>query len=273
MKYRKHKIKEIAEPARVRGRPIQLSTPRGRLPLRQKAIRMQCPRKSYLITRGQCEARQARNYPDCAWCKKKARKHDRKTEKRVYADLKTNNLLDAAIQYAGLGYPVLPCIPNGKAPLTKHGFKDATTNIEKIKSWWTKWPNANIAIALTDQLVVDVDGRNNPWQTGKNFASGARCFTPRGGTHFYYNRPSTATWKNTAAALAPKVDTRTRGGYVLVPPSVVNGKFYRWAPGMELSAALANPPEWLANLLNNGIIGADSSEYGECRIPRLPMFF
>ena len=38
-------------------------------------------------------------------------------------------LLSAAIRYAELGYPVFPCAPCGKVPITVHGFKDATTDL------------------------------------------------------------------------------------------------------------------------------------------------
>ena len=34
-----------------------------------------------------------------------------------------NELLANALRYAELGYPVLPCAPGGKTPLTEHGFK------------------------------------------------------------------------------------------------------------------------------------------------------
>lgn len=36
-----------------------------------------------------------------------------------------NAMLQAAIWYAELGYPVLPCAPGRKTPLTKHGLLDA----------------------------------------------------------------------------------------------------------------------------------------------------
>ena len=41
-----------------------------------------------------------------------------------------NVFLEAALQYAGWGYPVVPLIPMRKEPATSNGFKDA-----KIKPW------------------------------------------------------------------------------------------------------------------------------------------
>ena len=45
--------------------------------------------------------------------------------------------LDAALEYAKEGWPVLPLI--GKRPLTEHGVKDATRDVGKITEWWTRY--------------------------------------------------------------------------------------------------------------------------------------
>ena len=51
-------------------------------------------------------------------------------------------MLSSALQYAELGYPVFPCVPSGKRPLTKHGFKDATTDPEQIRAVIAGGPEA-----------------------------------------------------------------------------------------------------------------------------------
>ena len=66
-----------------------------------------------------------------------------------------SKLLDAALRYARLGYPIFPCVPGGKAPLTPHGFQDATTDAEQIEVWWVEQPDANIGMP-TAGLVVPV---------------------------------------------------------------------------------------------------------------------
>ncbi len=73
------------------------------------------------------------------------------------------SLLESALRYAELGFPVFPCVPGGKAPLTSHGFKDASTDTEQIRTWWTRNPNANFAMPTAGLLVVDVDGAENQW--------------------------------------------------------------------------------------------------------------
>src|SRR5689334_20283986 len=69
----------------------------------------------------------------------------------------------AALSYAQLGFQVFPIKPRDKRPLTKHGFKEATSQEAQIRDWWTKWPRANIGIPTgiaSRLLVVDIDPRN-----------------------------------------------------------------------------------------------------------------
>jgi hypothetical protein len=165
-----------------------------------------------------------------------------------------NDLLEAALQYAELGYPVFPCAPGRKTPITKNGFKDATTDAGQIERWWQQFPNANIAIATEGLLVVDVDSKENPWlsedsEKSAELARGPLSRTANGGRQYIYRQPAGRRWRSTNAKLAPKVDTRANGGYIVVPPSVLAGeRRYQWAPGMELDeppARLPEPPAWL----------------------------
>jgi len=169
----------------------------------------------------------------------------------------TEHLVDVALRYAELGYPVFPCAPGDKVPITPHGFKDATTDAAQIEAWWGKCPDANIGIPTAGLLVVDVDDADNPWPAdpalAKEMAGCPVSLTPRGGRHHIFRQPAGKAWKNTAGRIAPRVDTRADGGYIVVPPSVVDGKMYRWAETFELDVApdqLPEPPGWLADLLD-----------------------
>jgi len=169
-------------------------------------------------------------------------------------------LLSAAFYYAELGYPVFPCVPNGKIPLTHHGFKDATTDSATIEDWWSRNPDANIGIPTEELLVVDVDGKNNQYLVDdpdkmSDLARGPLSLTPGGGRHHLFRQPQGKSWKNTSGKLADKVDTRANGGYIVVPPSVIEGKPYEWAEGYELNEPpdeLPEPPDWLIEILDSG---------------------
>lgn len=175
--------------------------------------------------------------------------------------MKAKTLADAAAWYAELGFRVFPCAPGEKRPLTQHGCKDATTDLAQVEAWWEQWPAANIGIATDGLLVVDIDGKDNPWPGAAHevdLTRGPVARTPRGGTHHYHRQPGGdgqpggAGWRNTASTLAPHVDTRADGGYVLAPPSVVEGAAYEWAETFELDCtpdALPEPCAWLMEAL------------------------
>ena len=42
------------------------------------------------------------------------------------------SMLEAALEYADKGLPVFPCQAKGKKPVTENGFKDATTDRDRI---------------------------------------------------------------------------------------------------------------------------------------------
>jgi hypothetical protein len=58
------------------------------------------------------------------------------------------------------GWFVFPCRPRDKTPLTPHGVKDASDDIDQIAEWWERWPDANIGLACGPSRLValDVDG-------------------------------------------------------------------------------------------------------------------
>jgi hypothetical protein len=178
-----------------------------------------------------------------------------------------SGLLDAAQRYAELGYPVFPCVPGRKTPLTRNGFHDATTNAEQIDAWWQRYPNANVAIPTAGLVVIDVDGPENSWLTDEperlnELAAGSVAVTPRGGRHYYFRQPDGVPIGCQTGQLAPQVDVRAAGGYVLVPPSIVGGKSYRWAEGLELDQPLdrqRSPPAWLLEQLHSAAPGGDTS--------------
>jgi hypothetical protein len=168
-----------------------------------------------------------------------------------------STLLEAALRYAELGYRVFPCVAGGKVPLTPHGFQDATTDLTQIEMWWSDHPNANIGMPTAGLLVIDVDGPDNPWpedaEKALDLARAATSLTPRGGRHHIFQAPAGKTLTCTAGKIAPKIDTRANGGYIVVPPSTVKGRRYQWADGSELDVPaddLCEPPEWLLGLLN-----------------------
>ena len=70
-----------------------------------------------------------------------------------------SSLGKGALKWAGAGFPVFPCEPGGKTPLTKCGFKDATADKKKVRRMWLDRPDANIGLVTGDRsdlLVLDM---------------------------------------------------------------------------------------------------------------------
>jgi hypothetical protein len=168
-------------------------------------------------------------------------------------------ILDAALAYARLGWPVFP-VGLDKAPLTKHGFQDATCHEGLIEEWWgRKYPDANVALGIPEGLVVlDFDPRNGA-PTPEVFKWGdlypLRAETPSGGTHLYFRVDPELTL---VGKWMQGVDVKAGGkGYVLLPPSRrEDGKAYSWftydptlddTAGMDLW--LTDLPDWLVPAL------------------------
>lgn len=145
-----------------------------------------------------------------------------------------SSLAAFALEYAAQGLPVFPCIPGAKRPATKHGFHDASADADQIRSWWDRWPAANIGLPTGAQFdCIDVDGRVGHESLALLTALPeiiGQTLTPRG-THLYIH----PTGRGNRAALVPGIDYRGAGGYVVAPPSrLSDGGVYRWYEQLKL---------------------------------------
>ncbi len=156
--------------------------------------------------------------------------------------------------YAKKSIPVFPCKPGRKEPLTSNGHKDATTDPDRIRAWWSRWPDANIAMPTGKRsgfVVVDVDPEHGGYdslaelhEAGHGLPLTATIKTGGGGVHHYLRCPEGIEIRNSAGKLGPGLDIRGEGGYVIVPPSVTEGPYevlHKRPP--------AEAPEWLLEAL------------------------
>jgi hypothetical protein len=140
-------------------------------------------------------------------------------------------LADAALVYASWGWPVFPLQPGGKAPLTAHGFKDASTDPAQVRAWWKQHPRANIGLPTGVAFdVVDVDAPAG-WPAWRELCESPQlpevhglAHTSGGGVHAYI----CPTGGGNLAGFRPGIDFRGKGGYVVAPPSVRGGGRWSW---------------------------------------------
>lgn len=150
-----------------------------------------------------------------------------------------NDLYRATQEYVRQGQPVFPCKSTGeraKAPLTKNGLHDGTLDLGVIKQWWRSHRAAAIGIPtgiLWDVLDVDTkgdhDGRKHlPMLRHNGLLNGCKRVirTPSGGWHLYFKAAHGLTNKASAHL---GLDVRSKGGYVLAPPSYIETTEYAGA--------------------------------------------
>jgi hypothetical protein len=158
-------------------------------------------------------------------------------------------LMLCAIDYAHrLGLRVLPLVPGRKTPLGgerccdgthTNGSTTASRNLETVARWWREHPAANVGIATGDRFdVIDQDGpegaiswarigRADAWPAVHGVALTVRG--EGGGVHRYV----ASTGDGNGAKIAPGIDYRGRGGYVVAPPSIIEGRRYSWVQPLE----------------------------------------
>jgi Bifunctional DNA primase/polymerase, N-terminal/Primase C terminal 1 (PriCT-1) len=177
-------------------------------------------------------------------------------------------MIKAACGYAKRRLHVFPCRVKDKRPATANGVKDATTDLEVIERWWRQEPEFNIAIAtgaVSRIFVIDIDGLDAEAELTKLEAQygplppTVESITARG-RHLFF-QSSEHQVRNSAGKLAPAIDVRGDGGYVLVPPSKhPSGRDYCWS--VDSANAFAPAPEWLLARL-----AASAGAEGSCVIP------
>jgi hypothetical protein len=139
------------------------------------------------------------------------------------------------------GIPCFPC-RDDKRPATPHGYKDATSDPQALRELWRCHPGPLIGVPtgeITGFNVLDIDRRHGGhlWflEHSERLLPTRWHKTRSGGLHlFYEDLPGT---RCSAGKIAPGVDVRATGGYVI------------WWPAAGLPASevvlLAPWPDWL----------------------------
>lgn len=193
-----------------------------------------------------------------------------------------SRLLEAALDLGARGFRVLPlhtvergvcscpkaekCLKSaGKHPRFGGWQEQASSDPRRIRTWWGKWPTANIGLAMGGPgrvVALDVDGpegratlarlerEHGPLPVTLTSRSGRAD----GGEHRFYRVPDALPLEAIAngvgrarASNHPGIDVRADGAQVVAPPSVhYTGNRYAW---VDLSVPIADLPEWLFALL------------------------
>ena len=193
-------------------------------------------------------------------------RYDAPLRQAVNAEL----LRAAALSYAHAGVPVLPvhtargahcscrtpaCSSPGKHPITRHGVRDATTSLERIRAWWDHHPHANIGLATGVRFdVLDIDGQTGVAALARTAAAaggrlGELAAGPVARTGNGWHYLLAPAGQGNRVGLVDGVDWRGAGGYIIAPPSRhPTGTQYRWL--RPHTAPLPQVPGWLHHHLD-----------------------
>jgi hypothetical protein len=194
------------------------------------------------------------------------------------ADITRADAMTRALRLAERGFAVFPLRPGTKLPAVSRDWeRHATTDPDRLARL-IRPARANLAVACgpSGLLVLDLDVAKGPdpgatdgaapgsvagaapdrgpdsgvaalraLADGRPIPGTFTVATPSGGLHLYFRAPQGIALRNTAGRLGPLIDTRSRGGYVVAPGSVLPSGPYRIAS----DAPVADLPGWLLRAL------------------------
>lgn len=149
-----------------------------------------------------------------------------------------------------------PVACRGACGLPGHGVHDATTNPAAVRALFAAAPwSTGYGIAcgraphhlIGIDLDIDTSGRTDSVTALQQLAlhhlftipPTVTVLTPSGGRHIWLTGPPGLSVPNSASRLAPGIDIRGAGGYLVGPGSITTRGTYRLAPG---TAHLAPAP-------------------------------
>jgi putative DNA primase/helicase len=179
-------------------------------------------------------------------------------------------MIAQALAYAEAGWRVFPVAPDCRTPLIEGGCHAASADPDDVRTWWSRRPTANVALACgpdSGVLALDVDSKGDV----NGFAAlaeleaefeplplTARSSTPSGGAHVLFRCPVEVSPANRVGIkrfrsdgsrrVYAGLDVRAAGASICLPPSRRIDGAYAWAaaPG---STPLAPLPRWLLALM------------------------
>ena len=188
--------------------------------------------------------------------------------------------LATALDYAARGWHVIPLLPGSKRPAVPNHPAENCDGSDPICSGghlgWEQRAERDtkelcatlagsrfgigIATGPSGLVVLDLDVPDDPAEpTGlENLLRLAGLAgepaptetftvrTPSGGRHLYFRQPPDTDLHNSAGRLAPHIDTRAVGGYVVAPPTDIGANdIYR----IERDLPVVVLPDWLVSAL------------------------
>lgn len=172
-----------------------------------------------------------------------------------------NILLESALKYQSIGFPIIPIKQTDKKPFIKwEEYQKRVSTVDEINSWWTKWPHAMIGIVtgkISNLFVADLDKYKKDFSEElalKYFPDSLitpTSISPQGGEHLYFSFPD--NFKNGGRSDGNiAIDFRAEGNYIIAPPSYNGiGKSYEWVHSIFDTPLQKVPDTYIAYIINS----------------------
>jgi bifunctional DNA primase/polymerase-like protein len=169
---------------------------------------------------------------------------------------------DTIARLAARGFRLFPLAPRSKIPPKDFSWPElATANVAQLDAWAEQFPGCNWALKTgrdSGVFALDIDIPGN----GHGDADGRLWFgemvaqhdcewtntlcqrTGGGGTQLFFKMPAGVLITNSSGKIAPGVDIKGEGGYVVVAPSIHpdTGKPYEFLSDLDQQILAA--PDW-----------------------------
>lgn len=151
-------------------------------------------------------------------------------------------LTTALQRYADIGAALCPIPAGQKDPwgIIKSFAHDHSKDPKQWNEWAVAHPDCNwiMVAGPSAKIIVDIDvkhvGREAAWQEWHKWCNdhglptyAPHVQTPSGGWHVYFDAP-VGTDLRQPALVKKIIDIRAGNGFVLIPPSIVDGRQYIW---------------------------------------------
>jgi hypothetical protein len=167
---------------------------------------------------------------------------------------KRNRITEVAQHYLKLGLNIIP-VGDNKTPLVPwKEYQNRMATPEEVQTWFSRWPDANIGIVtgkVSGIVVVDLDSPEAvQWAREKGLFENTPVVQTKKGLHVYYAYPGYEI-RNSVNVAGRRIDIRADGGYVVAPPSQVNGHIYTWLQEFDRSKLVPFP-----QILHENVFGS-----------------
>jgi hypothetical protein len=171
-----------------------------------------------------------------------------------------SEILEAALRYARMGWPVLPC--DGKNPnvLGSDWQRKATSNDATITRWYTQLARANNVGVLTGEkfFVLDIDRKHGGYEAldsilrdyAGQLPDTLQQISGGGGRHYFFQIPAGETIRS--CKIRPGVEIKGYHGFLVLEPSIHPDTGERYVFDDLENRPILPAPEWLLKIVRAG---------------------